>query len=398
MPHIQTVAVHAGARQAQPDYHPVVPPLYQSVAYYYDDMADLDAVFAGEADGYVYARYGSPTVTAFEEAVAALEGAPAGVAFASGMAAMHAALLTAGVRSGTHVVCATDVYGATYALLARLLGELGVQSTFVDVCNLDAVRTAIESCRPAAVVCETLSNPLLRVADIPALAAMAHANGGQLVVDNTFATPYLCRPFSDGADLVVHSVTKYLAGHGDVLAGIVLSNAEQAHTMRENQKLLGANLAPEPAWLAHRGLRTFFLRVREQFTNAQLVAEWLAHQPGIDRVHYPGLASHPQHELAARLFADRGFGGMMSFELHGADRAQVFRFMDALRMILPATTLGDVFSLVLYPAHSSHRPMPLEMRAALGITDGLVRLSTGIEAPGDIIADLAQALASVEIA
>ncbi|MEN6478079.1 MAG: PLP-dependent aspartate aminotransferase family protein [Anaerolineales bacterium] len=398
MANMQTVAVHAGARQAQPDYHPVVPPLYQSVAYYYDDMADLDAVFGGEADGYVYARYGSPTVTAFEEAVAALESAPAGVAFASGMAAMHAALLTAGVRSGSNVVCATDVYGATYALLARLLSDLGVQSTFVDVCNLDAVRMAIESCRPAAVVCETLSNPLLRVANIPALATMAHANGGQLVVDNTFATPYLCRPLSEGADLVVHSVTKYLAGHGDVLAGIVLSSTEQAHTMRENQKLLGANLAPEPAWLAHRGLRTFFLRVREQFTNAQLVAEWLARQPGIDRVHYPGLASHPQHELAARLFADRGFGGMMSFELRGADRVQVFRFMDALRMVLPATTLGDVFSLVLYPAHSSHRPMPPEMRAALGITDGLVRLSTGIEAPGDIIADLAQALASIGIA
>jgi cystathionine beta-lyase/cystathionine gamma-synthase len=394
MPRLQTLAVHAGARQPTPEDHPVVPPLNSSVAYHYDDMTTLDAVFAGEADGYVYARYGNPTVTAFEQALAALEGAPAAVAFASGMAALHAALLASGVRAGASVVCATDIYGATYALVARLFAELGVSSVFVDIGDADAVDKAIASTRPAAVLCETVSNPLLKVADLPTLADLAHAKGAQLLVDNTFATRYLCQPLALGADLVVHSVTKYLAGHGDVMAGAVLGSEEQAHTLRENQKLLGANLAPEPAWLAHRGLRTFWVRVREQFANAERVAAWLAERDDIALVHYPGLPGHPQHSLAARLFEGRGFGGMVSFELRGADRAQVFRFMDALELVLPATTLGDVFSLVLYPAHSSHRLVPPEVRAALGITEGLVRLSVGLEAVEDIIADLAQALAA----
>ena len=265
---------------------------------------------------------------------------------------------------------------------------------FVDISDPDAVGKAVASTRPAAVLCETVSNPLLKVADLPTLADLAHAKGARLLVDNTFATPYLCQPLALGADLVVHSVTKYLAGHGDVMAGAVLGSEEQAHTLRENQKLLGANLAPEPAWLAHRGLRTFWVRVREQFANAERVAGWLAERGDIALVHYPGLPGHPQHSVAARLFEGRGFGGVVSFELRGADRAQVFSFMDALELVLPATTLGDVFSLVLYPAHSSHRLVPPEVRAALGITEGLVRLSVGLEAVEDITADLAQALAA----
>jgi cystathionine gamma-synthase/methionine-gamma-lyase len=392
MARMQTLAVHAGTRQPVPDYHPVSPPLDQSVAFYYDSMTDLDAVFAGEADGYVYGRYGNPTVTAFEQAVAALEGAPEAVAFSSGMAAMHAALLAGGARSGTRVVCATDIYGASYALLARLFAELAVETTYVDIGDLAAVAAAVQAAQPVAVLCETLSNPLLKVADVAALADLAHANGALLLVDNTFATPYLYRPLEVGADLVVHSVTKYLSGHGDVLAGVVVGSAARAHVMRENQKLLGANLAPQSAWLALRGLRTFWLRVRQQFSGAATVANWLAGQGAIARVNYPGLASHPQHRLAARLFGELGYGGMMSFDLRGAGRAEVFRFMDALRLVFPATTLGDVFSLALYPAHSSHRQVPAEVRAALGITEGLVRLSVGIEDPDDLVADLAQAL------
>lgn len=399
MPSMQTIAVHAGARQQsiadQPaaSFHPVVPPIHPSVAYFYDHLDDLDAVFAGQADGYVYTRYANPTVTGFEQAVATLENAPDAVAYASGMAAIHGALLAAGVRTGTRVVCATDVYGATYALLSRLLTELGVQSTFVDVSDLAETEAAVSASRPTVVFCETLSNPLLKIADIPALAQMAHANGAQLLVDNTFATPYLCRPLEAGADMAIHSVTKYLSGHGDVMAGVVACRSEQAHALRENQKLIGANLAPEPAWLAHRGLRTFWLRVRAQFANAERVAAWLDEQSTVSAVHYPGLAAHPQQALAARLFEGRGYGGIVSFELRGGGREQVFAFMDALRLVIPATTLGDVFSLALYPAQSSHRVIPVEVRNALGITDGLVRLSLGIEDPEDIIADLAQALA-----
>jgi len=392
MARMQTLAVHAGTRQPAPACHPVSPPLNQSVAYYYDNMADLDAVFAGEADGYVYSRYGNPTVAAFEQAVAALEGAQEAVAFSSGMAAVHAALLAAGVRSGARVVCATDIYGASYALLAQLFAELAVETTYVDIGNLAAVAAAVQAARPVAILCETLSNPLLKVADIPALADLAREHGALLLVDNTFATPYLYRPLEVGADLVVHSATKYLSGHGDVLAGVVVSSAELAHAMRENQKLLGANLAPQSAWLALRGLRTFWLRVRQQFSGAATIADWLSRHAAIARVNFPGLPLHPQHRLAARLFGAQGYGGMMSFELRGAGQAEVFRFMNALRLVFPATTLGDVFSLALYPAHSSHRRVPAEVRAALGITEGLVRLSVGIEAPEDLIADLVQAL------
>jgi len=211
-------------------------------------------------------------------------------------------------------------------------------------------------------------------------------------VDNTFASPYLFRPLDHGADYVIHSATKYLGGHGDLMAGVVACSVARGHDLRERQKLLGANLGPQEAWLALRGLKTLPLRMRQHCANAQSVAEWLASHPATSHVNYPGLPYHPQHNLAARLFGGQGFGGMVSFDLRGAAQAQVFAFMEALELILPATTLGDVYSLTLYPAHSSHRYVAPEVRAALGIGNGLVRLSVGIEDAGDIIADLAQAL------
>jgi cystathionine beta-lyase/cystathionine gamma-synthase len=397
---IFTQAVHAGERGPRPDFTPVSTPIYYSVGYLYDDMADLDAVFGGERAGFVYPRYGSPTVRAFEEAVAALEGAEDAVAFATGMGAIHAAVLGAGVRTGEAVVAAADVYGATYALLERMFTTLGVRVRFVDITDLAAVGQAIAEEQPAAVLCEIISNPLMKVADVPALAELAHATGAALIVDSTFASPYLFRPLDWGADYAVHSVTKYLAGHGDVMAGVVACNAARYADLRERQKLLGANLAPEQAWLALRGLKTLPLRMRQHCANAQAVAEWLAGHPAVARVHYPGLAAHPQHAVAARLFegrrpGGRGFGGMMSFDLRDAGRAEVFAFMEALELVLPATTLGDVYSLTLYPAHSSHRQVAPEVRQALGIGDGLVRLSVGIEEVEDIIADLGQALERV---
>jgi len=324
--------------------------------------------------------------------LAVLEGAEDAVAFASGMAAIHAALLGAGLRNGAAVVSAADVYGATYSLLDKAFTALGVRVRFVDITNLDQVAGAVAGERPAALHCEIVSNPLLKVADVPALAQIAHAAGAVLLVDNTFATPYLFHPLDHGADYVLHSATKYLGGHGDVMAGVVACSAARGRDLRERQKLLGANLGPQEAWLALRGLKTLPLRMRQHCANAQAVAEWLAGNPAIAHVNYPGLPDHPQHDLAARLFGGRGFGGMVSFDLRGAAQAQVFAFMEALELILPATTLGDVYSLTLYPAHSSHRYVAPEVRAALGIGDGLVRLSVGIEDVGDIIADLAQAL------
>ncbi len=392
MPSIYTLAVHAGERGPRPDFTPVSTAVYHSVGYLYDDMETLDAIFGGQRQGYVYPRYGSPTVHAFEQAVAALEGAEEAVAYASGMAAVHAALLGAGVRAGSAVVAAADVYGATYALLDTLLGEMGVRVRFVDIADLTEVAEAVEEERPTALLCEIVSNPLMKVADVPALAEIAHRAGAALIVDNTFATPYLFRPLDRGADYVLHSATKYLGGHGDLMAGVVACSAERAYALREQQKLLGANPAPQEAWLALRGLKTLPLRMERHCANAITVARWLSGQEKISAVHYPGLDIHPQHEVAARLFGGRGFGGMLSFVLRDATQSDAFRFMEALNLILPATTLGDVYSLILYPAHSSHRQVAPEVRATLGIGDGLVRLSVGIEDAADIIADLERAL------
>ena len=389
---IYTQAVHAGERAPKPDFTPVTSPIYPSVAYHYASMDDLDAIFGGEMDGYVYQRYGNPTVSAFETAIATLEGTEDAVAFSSGMAAIHAALLGAGARAGSTVVSSADVYGATYALQGELLASLGVNVRFVDTTDLAAVAEAVEVERPVALLCEIISNPLVRVADVGALAKITHSAGTSLIVDSTFATPYLLRPASLGVDYVVHSATKFLAGHGDVMAGVVACSSERALDLRNRQKLLGANLSPQVAWLALRGLKTLPLRMRQHCANAQTVAQWLHSHPLIRRSHYPGLPTHPQYAVARRLFGEAGCGGMLSFDVRGGTQSKTFRFMESLKMILPATTLGDVYSLVLYPAHSSHRAVPPEVRAQLGIGEGLVRMSVGIEDVRDIIGDLSQAL------
>jgi cystathionine gamma-synthase/methionine-gamma-lyase len=407
---IFTTAVHAGERAlrshppaaAETGFTPVATPIYPSVSYLHDDMEALDAVFAGTQAGPVYTRYGNPTNAALEAAVAALEGGEASLSYSSGMAAIHGALLAAGARAGTAVVAAQDVYGATYALLNRLLATQGVTVRFVDATAPDAVEATLVAVRaagtpPAALLVETISNPLLKLADLPRLAELAHAHAAAFIVDNTFATPYLCRPLTHGADYVVHSATKYLAGHGDVLGGVTVTTAERRNVLNEINKLVGANLGPQEAWLILRGLKTLPLRVQRQCTNAAQIARWLADHPRVAKVNYPGLAEHPQHALAARLLERGAFGAMISFELRDGDRPRVFRFMEALRLILPATTLGDVYSLVLYPAMSSHRALPVEERRRLGIGDGLVRLSVGIEDPADIVADLEQALSTTNL-
>ena len=300
---IHTLAVHAGERAAKPAFTPVVTPIYHASSYVYDEMETLDATFAGTFDGPMYTRYGNPTVSALEAAVAALEGGEAALAYGSGMAAIHGALLAAGARAGTTVVAGYDVYGATYALLSRLLASQGVTTCFVDAADLDAVGATLaaarsSSARPVALIVETISNPLLKVADLPALAEVTHAANAALIVDNTFASPYLCRPLGLGADYVVHSATKYLGGHGDVLAGVVVTSQERRRELNEINKLVGANLGPQEAWLVLRGVKTLPLRVQRQCENAVQVAAWLAVHPQVSQVNYPGLASHPQHALA----------------------------------------------------------------------------------------------------
>ena len=391
----QTRAVHAGERTPAPDYTPVATPIWPSVGYLYESMDDVDAVFAGSKQGYVYLRYASPTVSAFEAAVASLEGAAAAQAYSSGMAAIHASLLAAGVKAGASVVAALDLYGATYTLLRTLFDSLGVNARMVDVSDLEEVEAALRETRPAAMLVETISNPLLKVADVPALADLAHRYGAALLVDNTFASPYLFNPLEHGADFAIHSATKYLSGHGDVLAGVVATSAENKSKLYEMNKLIGSVLGPFEAWLALRGLKTLPLRVKQQCHNAQLVAERLRSHPRVSKVNYPGLLQHPQHDLAHNLFKGRGSGGVLSFVIEGADKDMVFRFMESLTVCLPATTLGDIYSLILHPATSSHRGLTVEERARVGIPDGLVRLSAGIESAEDILADLESALAKI---
>ncbi|MDL1910115.1 PLP-dependent transferase [Chloroflexi bacterium CFX6] len=388
----QTRAVHAGERVPPADFRPVATPIWNTVGYLYENMDDLDAVFDRKKPGQVYLRYSNPTTEAFENAVANLENAEAAQAYSSGMAAIHAALLGAGVKAGTSIVAALDVYGATFTLLNSIFRSMGVNVRMVDVSDHDEVETALEQTGATVLIVESISNPLLKVADVPALAKLARKHGALLLVDNTFASPYLLNPLEHGAEYVIHSATKYLSGHGDALAGIVATSTANKNRLFELNKLIGGVLGPFEAWLALRGLKTLPLRMKQQCENALRVAEWLRSHPRIETVHYPGLPEHPQRELANQLFKGRGFGGVLSFVIAGADKNKVFRFMESLSICLPATTLGDIYSLVLHPMTSSHRGLTPEERARVGIPDGLVRLSTGIESADDILADLDSAL------
>ena len=401
--HFFTQAVHAGRDVPLPAGRPVSPPIYPAVTYLYDDMDDLSAALH-ENRGYSYVRYGSPTITALEKAVATLEGAEDAVAYASGMGALHGVFAQAGITPDRPVVAAQNVYGATYTLLNKMYANSGALH-FVEITDRAAVQAAIAQHHPRAVVLETISNPLLKIPDIPQIVEWAHAHGAIVIVDNTFATPYMYRPIAHGVDVVVHSATKYLSGHGDVLAGVVATSAVRANELRVQSRYHGANLGPFEAWLALRGLRTLALRVREQCTTALKVAHWLKDQAAISRVIYPGLPDHPNHELARRLFRENHFGGIVSFELRDAAEPEVppkdgdyfiFRFMEALKLIQTGTSLGDVYSLLLYPAQSSHHALGREERLRQGIGDGLVRLSVGIEEAEDIIADLEQALSVIK--
>jgi len=389
---IFTRAVHAGERGPEPDFKPVSTPIYNTVGYIYEDMEDLDQIFGNERGGFVYTRYGNPTNSALEEALVSLEEGEGALTLGSGMAAVYASLLAAGVRNGTSLVAAYDIYGATYSICARLLPEMGVRVKFVDVTNLEELSKVLSETRPVASILETISNPLMKVADPPTICQMAHRVGAKVIVDNTFATPFLFQPLKHGADFCVHSTTKYIGGHGDVLGGAIVTSKENRSILHEIVKMTGGNLGPTEAWLTLRGLKTLPLRMRQHCSNALEVAKWLQGHPRIVRVNYPGLPSHPQHELAKRLFPPGLFGGMISFEIKDAGREEVFRFMEALELIIPATTLGDVYSLVLYPPMSSHRALSPEERARVGISDRLIRLSVGIEEVSDIIADLERAL------
>jgi len=388
-----SIAVHAGERLPGFDTRPVTTPIYSAVAFEAPSAAELDLVFGGTHPGYCYTRHGNPTCEALEATINRLEGGAGAIAFASGMAALHAALLAAGVCSGDRVVSSRDIYGATQALFRDVMAPLGIDTRYAAASDLAAFEQAVNDARPRAVFVETISNPLLRVVDLRAVVEIAHRAGAIAIVDSTFATPRLLTPLAHGADFVVHSTTKYLNGHGDATGGIVVcAKADAMPKLRQVSKLVGGILGPFEAYLTLRGVKTLALRMPRQCDSARRIAERLAGHSGVERVHYPGLPSHPDHELAARQCRDGLSGAVVSFELRSAGRPEVFAFMDALRLCCVGTTVGDIYSQLLYPAISSHRALTADERHALGIGDNLVRLSVGIEEPEDIIADVEQAI------
>jgi cystathionine beta-lyase/cystathionine gamma-synthase len=383
---LATRAVHVAREGAALGPHgerAATAPLYQTANYVYEDAAG--AAHAAEGESFLYSRHGNPTTDGLARAVAALEGAEEGLVFSSGMAAVSTALFAAG--AGGEVLAAEGIYGGTTELLSGLAPRLGLRARFVPAWDLAAVEAALGDDTKVLLV-ETLSNPLLRVPDLRALGALARARGVTFVVDSTFTTPCLVRPLEHGANLVVHSVSKYLSGHGDVVGGVVVGSAAAVAPLRKARTLLGGNMDPFAAWLALRGLRTLPLRLARQCGSAVLLAAVLETLPGVVRVHHPSLPSHPDHALARRQLDAPG--AMISVQL--ADGAAARRFYDRVRVFSRAASLGEVVSLVTHPASFSHGTVPPAERARLGIDEGLLRLSIGIEDIADLEADLRQAL------
>jgi cystathionine gamma-synthase/methionine-gamma-lyase len=388
-----TRLVHAGERRAVPNGQPVSTPIYASTTFTYESMAEADAVLGGEKPGYIYTRYGNPTVAALEQAMQSLEGGVGACAYASGMAALHAAVLACELSPGSTILASRDLYGATLDLLVKLFGQFDIKTITADFSELAALAAKAQEVNPRVLIVETISNPLLKICDIDACAAIARIHNAKLIVDNTFATPYLCRPLEHGADLVVHSATKYLSGHADAMGGVVVVKERPEHdALISVMKLAGGVLGP---WEAHeilRGIKTLGLRIERQCANALQIAEQLSTDPRVTRVFYPALASSDTRATLRQTLTDGYAGAIMSIELTDNSRASAFRFMGALKLCVRSTSLGDIFTSVLHPASSTHREMSPARRRQAGISDGLIRISVGIESVNDILDDLRQAL------
>lgn len=373
-----TLAVHAG-QEPDPTTGAIMTPVYQTSTYVQRGL--------GDHTGYEYARTGNPTRTALQDCVAALEGGQHGIAFASGCAATSTMMHL--LRSGDHVICGDDVYGGTYRIFADIWTHAGMTYDFVDLTDADAL---LKVARPETkmVWLETPTNPLLKISDLAAIAERAHQLGALVVVDNTFATPMLQQPLRFGADLVLHSTTKYLNGHSDVIGGIIVTSDDALNErLLYLQNAVGAVPGPQDCFLTLRGLKTLHLRMERHCENAGRIARWLEGHDGIEKVIYPGLPSHPQHELAAGQMSD--FGGMISAVVRGGLEGAT-RLLEGTRIFELAESLGGVESLIEHPGVMTHASVPARKREALGISDGLVRLSVGIEDADDLLTDLAQAL------
>ena len=390
---INTQLVHAGERGTPPQGKPVSNPIYASATFTYDSMAEVDQVFSGEKQGYIYSRYGNPTVAALAEAVRVLEGGAAACAYSTGMAALHATIFACELSPGATILASQDLYGATIDLLYKIFGSYGIKTVMVDFSNVDALRAKAHEIQPQVLIAETISNPLLKVCDVAACAEIAREVRARLIVDNTFTSPYLCKPLKHGADFSVHSATKYLGGHADVMGGVVVArDALDLPTLIGVMKLVGGILGVWEAHEIHRGLKTLSVRMDRQCDNALRLAKHLENHKGVSRVYYPGLAPPQIQERISRMVRPPHFGAIVSIELRENTREAAFRFMDALSLCVRSTSLGDVFTGVLHPATASHREVAPKRRLELGISEGLVRISVGIEDVADIIDDIEQAL------
>ena len=386
-----TTAIHAGTLKNL--YGTLAMPIYQTSTFIFDSAEQGGRRFALEEAGYIYTRLGNPTTTTLENKIAALEEGEAGIAMSSGMGAISSTLWTV-LKAGDHVVTDKTLYGCTFALMNHGLTRFGVEVTFVDTSNLEEVKNAMKE-NTRVVYLETPANPNLKIVDLEGVCKVAHTNPNTLViVDNTFATPYMQKPLKLGVDIVVHSATKYLNGHGDVIAGLVVTKQELADQIRfvGLKDMTGAVLGPQEAYYIIRGLKTFEIRMERHCKNARTIVDFLNKHPKVEKVYYPGLETHPGYEIAKKQMKD--FGAMISFELKGGFEAGKI-LLNNLKLCSLAVSLGDTESLIQHPASMTHSPYTKEEREAAGITDGLVRLSVGLENVEDIIADLEQGLEKI---
>jgi len=383
-----TLAVHAGEPPCRVT-GALDTPIYQSTTFVSTSADEMAAVYGEEKFGYMYTRYGNPTIRALEEKLQKLEGGEAALAFSSGMAAISSAILGY-VKMGDHVVASRSLYGAAYNFLNRKLPRMGASTTFVESTRVEDFEKAIRP-NTRMIYFETPSNPVLAILDIAALAALGRSRGIPTMIDNTFASPALQQPLCLGVTVVVHSATKYLCGHGDAMGGAVIGPKPYIDELvHEIIRDFGGVISPFNAWLILRGIRTLHLRMPAHCSNAQKIAEFLGQHPKVERVNYPGLPKHPGHEVAAKQM--KAFGAMISFEVKGGYESGK-KVMDRVKVFARAASLGDTRSLIVHSASTSHRAVPRDQRLAIGVTDGLVRLSVGIEAADDLLQDLDQALA-----
>ena len=386
----ETKCVHSGINVYE--FGPVVPPIYQTSTFKFESVQHGASLFAGEQKGYIYTRMLNPTVQAMEDSIAALEGGHKALGCGSGMAAIHTVFASL-TQAGDHVVCSTAVYGPTTTLLNTIMKRYGVETTFVDTTILDEVKKAIKP-NTKVVYVETPGNPTLCISDIAEISKIAHQHKAQVVVDNTFMSPALQNPIALGADVVLHSLTKFLNGHADVVGGIVVVKDEETYKhFRKTLNQLGGVIDPFNSFLVHRGLKTLAIRMERHCENAQKIAEWLEKHPLIRSIRYPGLQSHPHYNIVLK--QHKSHGGMITIELDGGMEAGKI-MMNSVKLFQLAVSLGGVESLIEHPASMTHFSMGKEARLAGGITDGLVRISVGIENVNDLIADLDYTLKEVE--